>query len=600
MHIYPINHFTQNQTNAPYQNKIRGVNFKHFHIQDAIPPNILCTPKEAALKIKHFKYNFGESLSSKLLDQMYLLNKDFSDFTLKLRESIIAAGFVSYAQNQSSDTDLETSCANTYLADKLTSIISDSTIVGEDTLLYATNFKRQRFEELITAINSFRLTEPNKMKDMLIEKINPTQSEKYVSLDLKKNVISAGMKSNFSSFYEIQEKNKAKILDLQSQIKNLKQNFSQEAKSKIKSLYAEITKLRLNTSNAKPKEFLLEEQLLTEIKAKQNQIIKESIKDPQEKIKLFYLYKTLLKENIDGTDSINHFFKSHTNQEESELLKEHIKQAINSFLHFNNKEYELFYDLKINESPYLLKILEANTDTSNNLKQLITILANSDKSIHDTLEDLEHNKVTRKLFEAQGYDYDTWIRFDKDKDVLKYVDGQIIIKKVDMTNLKHSLFLGNQVGCCTSIGSGSRAQFAPNYIMCNFVQAIELVDEGKPVGNTMCYIAQNEQGQNIMVLDNIEVLPPYKNDTAYLQMFLDYARKLCSDIGACDIPIYIGARNKFKFDDKKGVGPLTLKVLGSSGQNEMYLDSLQQTTSSKKEPLSPDKNYIVHLMYKLS
>ena len=77
----------------------------------------------------------------------------------------------------------------------------------------------------------------------------------------------------------------------------------------------------------------------------------------------------------------------------------------------------------------------------------------------------------------------------------------------------------------------------------------------------MCYIAQNEQGQNIMVLDNIEVLPPYKGDTAYLQMFLDYARKLCSDIGACDIPIYIGARNKFKFGEPIVLNPRFFKSL---------------------------------------
>ena len=172
------------------------------------------------------------------------------------------------------------------------------------------------------------------------------------------------------------------------------------------------------------------------------------------------------------------------------------------------------------------------------------------------------------------------------------IDERAFIRKVDMNNIKHSLFLGNQACCCTAIGIGGRAGSAPEYIMNKFIQAIELIVDGTAVGNTMCYLAnvnnkhfhpkngvptQNKLLNNelSLFLDNIEVLTPYRDDPKYLDVFIKYARKLARDIGAENIPIYAGHRNKFDMRDFSKVHLHNLYVLGDSGYRNISIDSLE-------------------------
>ena len=175
-------------------------------------------------------------------------------------------------------------------------------------------------------------------------------------------------------------------------------------------------------------------------------------------------------------------------------------------------------------------MLEANKATKESLKYLFSTLAKGSDSIADTIDNLEQNKLTRELFEKENLDYASWVGFDEERDVIKY-DTNTVIRKVDMNDIKHSLFLGNQACCCTAIGTSTRSEYAPLYIMNNFLQAIELVVDGKAVGNTMCYIARSMNGENILVFDNMEVLPPYKDEKKYLDMFLLFARRLTKNIG---------------------------------------------------------------------
>ena len=103
------------------------------------------------------------------------------------------------------------------------------------------------------------------------------------------------------------------------------------------------------------------------------------------------------------------------------------------------------------------------------------------------------------------------------------------------------------------------------------IGAIELVDKGNFVGNTMIYIAYVD-GKPALVLDNIELKTKYRNNDAIRDAFLEYAKKLCAEIGQPDLPIYAGP-NRHKLDmsiypqDKH-----TMRVVGNTGGQEIYLD----------------------------
>ena len=543
----------------------------------------------------------GSKLARLISYQNAITSIDYSEFIGKLQNSIIKAGFVSFAAISRCDEDLQKTMANTYLADNFYRIISATKFLGEDTLCYATSLKRERFEKLLAQVELFdTISASNALRGMLIQKLNPTKSDVYEELEFKKNRTASLMKSeSFKEFHELNESYSGKIKNLQSQLKELKQNFSDDSKQKIKNIYSQISELRTTIANNKPTEFLELEKALTDIKVRQNNLVKESVKDPQEKIELFYLYKSLLSNSISVTGTGEEFFKLFTTEDEAKMLKSHIKQAIKNHLKLGEDEINSLYDMKLDESPYFNKLLEADYGTASNLGAFFSTILKEKKAPREILDNLVQNKNSRELFEAQGYDYDAWVGFDKEKDCLQFVNGSLVIKKVDMSDIKHSLFLGNYVGCCTAIGSGSKAQFAPNYVLCNFVQAIELLEEGRPVSNTMCYIAQEDSGQNVLVLDNIEIRSQYKDYDYLLDIYIQYAKKLATDIGAPDIPIYMGARQKFKIDEKKSIGPINLKIIGSSAGHGLYLDSLQQPYNRSSYPISPEDVFTVSMMYKI-
>lgn len=589
----------------------------HMLYNDFVNKMILCgdinaleyfMPRLKSLKGDLFKkleeYDLGTRLIQKIFLHYIVAKEDISEFAKGMREGIIAAGFVNYSQVTGVDKETEKSCANTYLADNWDKIHHASKLLGQNTLLYATRLKRTRFEKLLSDVDAYlSKTTMFALKNMLVQKLNPLCSEKYQRLQIEKEkVLSSFCFSKFNDFYSKHEENKAKIKELECRIKELKQNFSVDSKQKIKELYKEITAIRRRDFEAKPEELFFREKIVSEIKAQQSKILRDAEKDPQKKIELFYLYNVMSKYDVSMAESLDDFINNNATEESADLLKSHVVLCVLDFLDLNDKVYELFYRLKINESPYFSKILEADLDTRENLKILFSILANADGDINTAFEALQQNKKTREIFEGEGYDYDVWSNYDENRDLIR-IDEKTVIKKVDMKNIKQSLFLGNQVGCCTAIGSGSKALFAPNYVMNNFLQSIELVVNEKPVGNTMCYLARKDDVENILVLDNIEVLPRFRYDKKYLAMFVHYARKLAYDIGAPDIEIYAGHRNDFVLDQRKSICCLTsLAVLGSSGEQAMFLDSIPKTNYvfGVGKPLLPLSIFKNVFLYKLN
>jgi len=149
----------------------------------------------------------------------------------------------------------------------------------------------------------------------------------------------------------------------------------------------------------------------------------------------------------------------------------------------------------------------------------------------------------------------------------------ITIKKVNMNNISKSLFLGNDASCCTSVGRGAKQWSAATYVKNKMFGAIEILDGKTPIGNTMCYLTIIDDKVSL-VLDNIELKPKYRNDNNIRDGIIQYAKQLCEEIEAPNIPVYIGShRNKVDlnnyFPELKD-----FKIIGNTGDDSVYLDFL--------------------------
>ena len=295
------NQYYKPQRSYVTQNSSKNVGFKNRALTDSVHASFVefMVRHGAGTTLEHLmpfvkekndvlqkimKLEFGYRLSSALYSQFALTKVDYSDFIDKLRAAIISAGFVEYARMPNDDSR-EREFANTYLTDNLARILIVSDILGEDTLIYATSLKRNRFETLLEDVNSYFISASN-LKNALLLQINPTASDEYKGLEKEKTLITEQMHdARFDDFYVVKNRNTEKVQNLLGQIKELKQNFSQESKAKIKEIYKEITVLRREIVQAKQEEYLLLENQLTEIK--REFINKKIHKRPAEKNRLF-------------------------------------------------------------------------------------------------------------------------------------------------------------------------------------------------------------------------------------------------------------------------------------------------------------------------
>lgn len=175
-------------------------------------------------------------------------------------------------------------------------------------------------------------------------------------------------------------------------------------------------------------------------------------------------------------------------------------------------------------------------------------------------------------------------------------DAQITVQQVDMNNIAHSLFLGNDASCCMSIGSGFKQDIAPNYIMNKMLSAIEILVNGKNVGNTMCYIAEINN-KPALVLDNIELKPECKNHSlndAIRDSIIEYAKKYAKELGVEEMSVYAGfKRNKVSLKDYS-FGYEDARIVGSSGDDVIYIDSIP-----KQDRYNGKQRYSI-LLYRIS
>ena len=118
--------------------------------------------------------------------------------------------------------------------------------------------------------------------------------------------------------------------------------------------------------------------------------------------------------------------------------------------------------------------------------------------------------------------------------------------------------------------------------MSKCISAIEVLADDKPVGNTMVYMAE-VNGELALVLDDIELQIKYQNNDEIRDMIVEYAKKLCEEVGKPNIPIYAngGAIHKVDVSQFKSI-PAEIIILGRTGRDEMssiYLDFDQSAHS---------------------
>lgn len=174
-------------------------------------------------------------------------------------------------------------------------------------------------------------------------------------------------------------------------------------------------------------------------------------------------------------------------------------------------------------------------------------------------------------------------------------DAQITVQQVDMNNVAHSLFLGNDASCCMSIGSGFKQDIAPNYIMNKMLSAIEILIDGKNVGNTMCYIAEINK-KPALVLDNVELKQECRNSNlndAIRDSIIEYAKKYAKELGVDEMSVYAGfKRNKVSLRDYS-LGYEDARIVGTSGDDVIYIDSIP-----KQDKFNDEQRYRI-LLYRI-
>lgn len=266
----------------------------------------------------------------------------------------------------------------------------------------------------------------------------------------------------------------------------------------------------------------------------------------------------------------------------------------------NYKEQKLRKEISINgyqlKKQDSLKLFKENQPVSfKDLPPLINVLTDFIKK--DALWNSPDKSIKANIAKKT---IEFYIKGIKEKMILasnepKTGDIKITVQHVDMNNITHSLFLGNDASCCMAVGSGFRQSVAPNYIMNKMITAIEILSNNRPIGNTMCYIAEIDK-KPALVLDNIEIKPDFRFcdiNNSIKGTLLAYAKQFGNELGIESSSIYIGAnRNKINLNDYP-ILRKDIKIIGSSGEDKIYIDSIS------KETTVDEKNSYQTLLYKI-
>lgn len=423
-----------------------------------------------------------------------------------------------------------------------------------------------------------------------------------------------------------------------------------------------------------------------------NELIKNSIKDPQQIIETVNIYKTLF--DIGKHEEFIPYLNPKTNEEfklRQEKLNNLIFEIINPDREYNPETLERF---DFANSKYLSKLFESGDDFKRTFIELIDVLDEPDKSVKELLNSLPHNINNNRVLKANGIDYKKWdspldelkeeveikididkakknavknlekdlndsffkslpknkqenlinalkingyvlqkdpatyfnkiykknqhIEFDDIKKVLEVLknemnkddfwtlesmdgtvdnmkfllqdhlfnlryneykrlsnkhfktEAKLTIQKVDMNDVAHSLFLGNDSCCCTAV-DGCNAFTSPKYILTKAIQAIEIKNGETSIGNTMCFWGKIDN-KLALILDNIEIKPMYQYNEQLRDGIVEFAKKMAKEIAGEDVEVYAGL-NRHKVDFPESSKKMyVMDLIGDYGDGNIYLD----------------------------
>lgn len=274
-------------------------------------------------------------------------------------------------------------------------------------------------------------------------------------------------------------------------------------------------------------------------------------------------------------------FSFETDTDEStKMVAENIVKELNG---------DLFKSVSKTQTDKILKALEdagfeiyANTTitkngqfvTKNDLSKVIDIFKetiNQNSSFWNIpLSDTEAEKLKNELVDHL---LGTHRKTVSDLQSMADTKMDLAVRLSDDDDIGRNLFLGNHVGCCTSIGN-SNAFAAPQHLMNTFVRGIEIVDKkGNSYGNSMCYFA-NVDGKVSFIIDSFEANGKLGCAKEVTDAIIEYAKQVTREMGKVDIPIYFGPNyNKIDTDKLTRTLDHTIEVIGKV-DTPTYIDAI--------------------------
>ncbi len=313
--------------------------------------------------------------------------------------------------------------------------------------------------------------------------------------------------------------------------------------------------------------------LINTLTREKRNLLENSLKDPKE-----ILEKSLIISALNSNGLKDKAFEllkvlNPKNEEEKKLYNETLNRILFEYYGFEISNDKILEKLNFQNNKYLPRLFYTNQDFIKEFNKLIQLLLeNPDKTNLEIFNELPKNIQTRLDFENSGIDYDKWVSYDPDSKVEYNIDKQnkLVAQKIDMNNIPKALFIGDESSCCTRV-NGVFAKSIVNYITSKMIQAIEVCHNNLPIANTMCYFAKIN-GRIALILDNIEVLPQYKNDDKVRDIIFEYAKQLMNEIGHTNMPIMLSnKRNDVKLGGYKSYY-YSIDIIGNTLNDSIYID----------------------------
>lgn len=321
-------------------------------------------------------------------------------------------------------------------------------------------------------------------------------------------------------------------------------------------------------------------QLIKDNPSKPLSEIREMLAHNQETKKLFEEYGINYKKWTKTDNALSHNFSFEVNVEEATRGVE--RNIVNDL--FSG----LFHSVDRVQTDKILAALEregykvdvdkitknGEAVTKKDLEKIVdifkdTINANPefwDKPLADVHAEREKNELMDHLLKGRRKEV-------SDLSNMADVNMDLTVRLADVDDIGRNLFLGNHVGCCTSV-EGANNFAAPQHLKNSFVRAMEIVDKSDTsYGNSMCYFAKVD-GKLSFVIDSFEVNGKIGGNQKVTDAIIAYAKQITTEMGHPDAPIYFGPNyNKISMDKLEKTSNHTVEIIGRV-DNETYIDAI--------------------------